>query len=272
MDFTIGDIRRKMLQFAVPVLIMTVLNQAYVIADNIIVSGFAGERDLSLIASASSLFGIGACLVNGAGSAGGILAAGYFGAHDHAGLKQGIRCSFLFGFVLGAVLLAGYLIGGKQMFQLVSLPQELRDDAYAVLTIYAIGLPIQALCILIMSVLNGIGDAQTPMYNSIGTQALNILLDYILVAEYHTGAKGAAWASVFCLFLSFVIGLAILIHHLKKLEGRGEKDPEVNRRYVSLRFHPWFSRRSWPSVLSSFPYWSTVQVWMRSMVILQHSM
>lgn len=235
MDLTKGNISKQLFIFTLPIIIMNILNQAYVIVDGVIVSRFAGERALSILASTSAILSVGYCLINGISSSNQILSANYYGKKEYDRLKNAIVTISKSG-ILFIVLLAGiYYIFAGSFLRMVDLPEKLIPDTMFLLRIYTLSFPIQVLCQIYCSSLNGMGDSKTPMITCISTQVLNIILDLIAIIIFDLGVIGAAYASVFSLFVSTVWNYLVLQKKLNKLSvSNGQFDNEILGMYVRL--------------------------------------
>ncbi len=235
MDLTKGNISRQMIKFALPIVIMNLLNQAYAIADSVIVSRFAGERELSIVSATMAVLAVGYCLVNGAGSACHIMIGNQFGQKNYDKIKSTMKTITYVGIVFSVLLAAVYIISGPYFFRIVELPDELLDDCVLLLNVYAVSFIVQVICMIQSSVLNGIGDSKTPMLIGLCTQVLNIVLDIIVVAGMDGGAMGAAFASIFSLCVSVVWTFWIMRKKLNALSAyKGDFDKELLKQYIRL--------------------------------------
>ncbi|MGN1344238.1 MAG: MATE family efflux transporter [Traorella sp.] len=235
MDLTKGNISKQIIIFTLPIILMNILNQAYVIIDTVIVSQFAGERALSIMSSTSAILSVGYCLINGLSSSAHILCANNFGRRDYEKLKNTfvtISISSLF-----VVLILGgiYFLFASDFMRMVELPEELLFDCVFLLRIYVVSFPIQILCQIFCSTLNGMGDSKTPMMTCICTQCLNIALDIVAIVILNLGVRGAAYASILSLFISMIWNYLEVKKKLKKLSNyQGHYDQEQLKIYIRI--------------------------------------
>ena len=107
MDLTKGNISKQLFTFTLPIIMMNILNQAYVIVDSVIVSQFAGERALSIMSSTSAVLAVGYCLINGLSSSCHILCANHYGKKDYEKLKNTFvtisKSGVFFVFIIGGI-------------------------------------------------------------------------------------------------------------------------------------------------------------------------
>ena len=79
-----------LLRFALPLLIGNLFQQAYNLADSIIVGQFIGAGALAAVGATSSISFLFFSVCNGISSGGGIVTAQYFGAGDDARVRRAI--------------------------------------------------------------------------------------------------------------------------------------------------------------------------------------
>lgn len=65
MNLTKGKVSTALLKFTMPIILMQILNQAYMVADSVIVARFVNETALSVWASANNILLIGYAVLNG---------------------------------------------------------------------------------------------------------------------------------------------------------------------------------------------------------------
>lgn len=235
MDLTQGKVSSQIFRFSIPIIIMQVLNQAYSIADSVIVSRFAGKSELSSLSAAMAVLSVGYCLINGAGAACHILIANRFGQKQFQKVKNIYKTILSIGTCFALMLALAYILLGKWLFQITKLPDSLFDTSMALLSIYAVSFIVQIICSVQCSVLNGIGDSKTPMYICTATQILNILLDIFAVIFLKGGAVGAAYASVFSLCVAVACTQFVLNQKLSAISAdKAVLDMEILIPYIKL--------------------------------------
>lgn len=201
MDLTVGNIKKNLVRFTIPIIIMQILNQAYSLIDSVIVAQFAGEVSLSVLASVNSCMTVGYLLVNGASAACHIIVGNLFGAKKYEEVKRAKHTMYLMMLIFSSLVAGCYILFSGQLLGLMQVPEEIMEESISVLWIYALNLPAIALSIVSQSVLNGSGNSKSPMIIGVGTQILNLILDYFAVAVWGYGVAGAAAASLFSVIL-----------------------------------------------------------------------
>ena len=107
-DMTKGSPLRLLVSFSIPLLIGSLFQQFYTMADSIIVGKFVGADALASIGACSSVIYLLFSLFFGLSAGIGIVISQYFGAGDGSAVRRGIACSV---YLLAAASLLLTLIG-----------------------------------------------------------------------------------------------------------------------------------------------------------------
>lgn len=202
MDLTKGNVTRVLFKFAIPIIILQLLNQAYSLIDSVIVSRFAGGNEFAILSNISSLTMLGYCLVQGGAIASNVVFARLFGSKEYKDLKSASKTFNIVIFIYGTIIALLYCVFAKELLLLIQIPDYLLDKAIQVLIVYGLNFIPVGLIVVNEAVLTGAGDSKTPMYLSIIFQSMNLVLDYIVVAKLNMGTFGAALASLLASVLS----------------------------------------------------------------------
>ena len=79
---------------------------------------------------------------------------------------------------------------------MLSVPQDVFDDAYAYLIVIFLGIPFTLLYNLLSSILRSVGDSRTPFLFLAISTVLNIGLDLLCIIVFKWGVAGAAIATI----------------------------------------------------------------------------
>lgn len=204
MDLTIGDIKKVLIKFAIPIIILQILNQAYMLIDSIIVSRYAGGNEFAILSNISTLTMLGYCLIQGGAIASNVIFANLFGSNAHKEIISAKKTFNIVNFIYSVIIFLLYSIFAKQLLSLINIPSYLLEQAVIVLIVYALNFIPTSLIMVNQGVLTGSGDSKTPMILCIIFQILNLILDYIAIAIYNYGVLGAAIASLIAAILSAI--------------------------------------------------------------------
>lgn len=195
-DLTSGRPFTQILLFSLPLVFGTLFQQLYNFADTVIVGRFLGVDALGAVGTTYSLHFLTLGFVQGACIGFGIPIAQSAGAKSpeqiHRYLWNGFwLCSFM------ALLLTLVMVNAAApLLSLIHTPEGIFPMAVEYVVIIFWGIPASILYNYSASALRALGDSRHPFYFLLFSSVLNIVLDYVLIACFHMGVGGAAWATV----------------------------------------------------------------------------
>jgi putative MATE family efflux protein len=101
-----------------------------------------------------------------------------------------------FGILLGVLFAAAGLLFGRELLALMGATGKTADLAWDYMSTICIGMPLFFFTTAVRAVLNGEGDAKTPMIILTIATLVNVTLDPIFIFTLGWGIKGAAYATV----------------------------------------------------------------------------
>lgn len=110
MDLTKGKVSTALLKFTMPIILMQILNQAYMVADSVIVARFVNETALSIWLSANNILLIGYAILSGFSGAGHIVVGRFYGEQQYDKIKPTVFTLGMAGMALGLVQTVIYLL------------------------------------------------------------------------------------------------------------------------------------------------------------------
>lgn len=222
-DLTTGKVSRVILSFSLPLLLSTVLQQFYNVADSIIVGQFTGAGGLAAIGAAYPITLFFVAIATGASMGCSVVISQIFGAKRLNDMKQAVTTSLVSFIVLGIVLAVGGVLLSGPLMHLLNAKPDIFDNAKAYLLIYAIGAFPMLVYNAATGIFTGLGDSKLPLLLLFISSVLNVVLDYIAVKFLHWGVVGAAWATTFSQFVAAALSVIILAKRLKKICPAGSK-------------------------------------------------
>lgn len=224
-DMTKGSPFKLLLSFSIPLLIGSLFQQFYTMADSIIVGKFVGADALASIGACSSVIYLLFSLFLGLSAGIGIVISQYFGAGDGSTVRKGIACSV---YILLAASILLTLIGltlARPILTFLGTPEEIMQDAAVYFQITSGGIVAVAFYNGISSILRALGDSRTPLIFLALAALLNVELDLLFVTVFHMGVAGAALATAIAQFSSACACLVFSLKtnpyfHIKKEEFR----------------------------------------------------
>lgn len=197
-----------LMRFALPLLIGNLFQQAYNLADSIIVGRFIGAGALAAVGATGSVSFLFFSVCNGISSGGGIVTAQYFGAGDDDKVRRAIVNSAYIMFSLSVFmgLLAYVLTPGALGW--MGTPADILPDSITYMRMMCLSVPLIGVYNYAASMLRALGDSRTPLYFLIVACLMNVALDLLFVLVLGMGVFGAALATMISQLLAGVGCLA----------------------------------------------------------------
>ena len=195
-DMTNGSPVRLLIQFSIPILIGNLFQQAYTLADRIIVGRFVGDTAFSAIGATNALSMMFMSMCMGAAIGTGVVVSQFFGAKDEEGTAASIANGGYTCLLIALVMTVIALLTTKPVLLLLNTPESILPDALTYMYIFMGGLLAVAAYYTPFSILRALGDAKTPLIFLVVCSLLNIVLDLVFVVGLKSGVAGAAIATV----------------------------------------------------------------------------
>ena len=214
-DMTVGNPKRIILSFGIPLLLGMLFQQFYSMVDTIIVGRFLGVDELAGVGStgAVSFMVIGFCMGICNGFA--IPIAQCFGAKDYGNLrKYTANCVWLSVF-FAVLMTVGVSIFCKNILKLMNTPSDIFEYAYSYIFIIFLGIPVTFLYNILSGIIRALGDSRLPLIFLIISSVINIALDFVTIKWLGMGVEGPALATIISQGIS---GVLCLIYMIKKFE------------------------------------------------------
>jgi len=195
-DLTTGREGRRILNFAIPMLLGNVLQQMYNVVDSIIIGKVLGKEALAAVGANFPLIFALISFVVGIAIGATVIIAQYFGAKDMVKVKHTIDTLYIFMFFASIVLTIVGITFSKNIFELIDLPEEVIPLAVSYFNVYALGFVFFFGFQGTSAILRGLGDSKTPLYFLVISTIINIGLDILFVVVFRWGIEGVAAATV----------------------------------------------------------------------------
>lgn len=196
MNMTEGRPLALLSVFALPLLIGNLFQQAYNLADSMIVGQLLGANALASVGATGSISFLFFSIFNGISGGCGIVTAQYFGARKDDMVCKAIANS-------AYIMLASSLLTGTLAFLMVptvlswmGTPAEILPDAITYMRMTSASVPLIAVYNYASSMQRALGDSRTPLYFLTFSCLLNVGLDLLFVGAFGLGVFGAALATM----------------------------------------------------------------------------
>lgn len=204
-DLTKGSPFKLIIMFALPILMGSIFQQAYNLADTIIIGHHLGKSSLAAVGSTSAVVSLMINIINGLTTGFSIIIAKCFGANDREEMRRAIARTISFSAIAAALIIALILSFITPLLHALDTPETIFAEAKTYLSIVAIGLAVTLVYNLEASILRAVGDSLIPVIVLIISTVLNIGLDILMVVVMEMGVAGAALATVIAQFISAAV-------------------------------------------------------------------
>ncbi len=209
MDLTEGVIWKRLVVYALPVALSSLLQSAYSITDLVIAGWCIGDAGISAINNSSQVMVILTQIIMGIATGGNILMGQYYGSRDHEGRIRTNVTLFTFAVAAGVVMTAAIFLLSRPI--LIGLDAPALDDATTYLKLSALGI-VPIFCYnALASMLRAVGNSRQPFYCVAVTAGCNIVLDLLFMGVLGWGVAGAAAATVLSQLASFLVCLVYVL-------------------------------------------------------------
>lgn len=194
--------------FALPLLAGNLFQQAYNLADSMIVGRFLGSGALAAVGATASVTFLFFSVCHGISSGGGIITSQYFGAGDTENVRKAIANSAYITIIASLIMGTIAFLLSPVVLRLMRTPEDILPAAVTYMRMMCAGVPLVGVYNYISSMLRALGDSRTPLLFLIISCILNVCLDLLCVAVFGMGVFGAALAT---LVSQFIAGISCLI-------------------------------------------------------------
>ncbi len=210
-DMVSGPLAKKILLFAVPLMLSSMLQLMFNAADIIVVGHFAGSESLAAVGSTTSLINLITNLFVGLSIGANVVVANAYGAGRHEEIKDTLHTAMMLALISGAIVLAVGAVFAPDFLRMMSSPADVIGLASVYLRIYFLGMPALMVYNFGAAMLRAIGDTKRPLYYLLFAGIVNVVLNLILVIGFDLGVVGVAVATAVSQYISAGLVLRCMI-------------------------------------------------------------
>ena len=216
-DLTEGPIVRTLLAFSIPMVLTNLIQQLYTLVDLIIIGQFVGDTGTVAVSVGGEICDMLTPIATAFATAGQIYIAQLAGSKAMSKMSQTIGTFITMMLLIAIVVMTSALCFRDEIIVLLNCPLEAAQSAGTYLLITAFGLPFIFCYNAICGALRGLGESRWPMLFIIVAAAMNIVLDYMLVAFFSMGVLGTAIATLLSQVTACCAAFTCLITHRSQL-------------------------------------------------------
>ena len=202
---TSGSIGKRMMFFALPLLLGNLFQQLYNTVDSLIVGNFLGSSALAAVSSSGSLIFMLIGFLSGISAGAGVVISQYFRAEDVPNIQRAVHTTVAFGIAAGLLMTIVGILLSPQILAWMGTPESVMPESISYLQIYFSGSLGFVLYNVFVGILQAVGDSRHPLYYLMASSVINLVLDILFIGFFHTGVGGAALATVISQVFSAIL-------------------------------------------------------------------
>lgn len=210
-DMVNGPLAGKLLLFALPLMLSSLLQLLFNAADVVVVGRYAGKEALAAVGSNGSLINLLVNLFIGFSVGANVVVARDLGAGREEDVGKSVHTSVTLSLISGVVLMAAGTILARQLLVWTASPAEVIGLATVYLRIYFCGMPANMLYNFGAAILRAQGDTRRPLYFLSIAGVTNVALNLLFVIVLEMSVAGVALATIISQYISALLVLQCLI-------------------------------------------------------------
>lgn len=197
MDLTTGNLFKKIILFALPIMITSMMQLLYTSIDLIVVSKFGGgASSMSAVGANGSLINLIINLFMGFSVGANVVMAHAKGNNNILKGRKTLHTSLLLSLILGIVVGAIGAICARFFLEWMQTPSAYIDQAETYLRIYFIGLPFLIIYNFGASLQRAMGDSTKSFISLTIAGVINVLFNLLFVIVFKWDVAGVAFSTV----------------------------------------------------------------------------
>ena len=211
-DMCNGPIFKKLIIFAIPLILSGCLQLLFNAADIIVVGRFTGSEALAAVGSTSALINLLVNLFIGISVGANVVLGKYIGARDDENASKTVHTAIFISIVGGIFMIFIGFFFSKPLLELMATPEDVIDLSSLYMRIYFVGMPFFMLYNFGAAILRSIGDTKRPLYFLLISGIINVVFNLFFVIVFHMGVAGVALATMISEGISAILILLCLKH------------------------------------------------------------
>ena len=209
-DMCNGSILDKLVSFSIPLMLSGILQLLFNAVDIIVVGQFTGNEALAAVGSTTALINVFVNLFIGISLGASVLAARFYATGQEKEMTETVHTSITLALISGIAMGIIVVIAAKGALELMDTPDNVLNLSTLYMRIYFMGMPFFMLYNYGAAILRAVGDTKRPLLFLIISGATNVVLNLLLVIQFHLGVAGVAIATVISQCISCILVLRCL--------------------------------------------------------------
>ena len=204
-DMVNGPLAPRIIQFALPVMLASIIQLLFNAADVVVVGKFVGDTSQAAVTSTGSLINLFINLFMGLSVGVNVMVARALGSGDRSRISAVVHTAITLGVVCGLFLVVAGEIFAPLMLRLMGSPDSVIGLSTLYLRVYFLGLPGALTYNFGAALLRAKGDTKRPMYFLTLAGVINVVLNLVFVIVFHWDVAGVAAATAISKYVSAIL-------------------------------------------------------------------
>lgn len=214
-DATEGRLLPKIIQYAIPLILSTLVQQLFNAVDIVVLGQMADDVAVASVSATTSVTSLLVTSFVGIASGSRVVLARQIGARDQENVRKTTDTSLILSLIIGAVIAFVGFIVAPWFLEVTKCPENCVEGALIYIRIYVLAAPFILLYNFGSSAVTASGDTQRPLYYIMIGGVTNIVLNIILCLILPQKIVAVAVATV----ASQVICAILISNRLLKMDG-----------------------------------------------------
>ena len=210
-DMTHGPLAGKILLFAVPLMLSSILQLLFNAADIIVVGQFASPNSVAAVGSTGSIINLIVAVFMGLGVGVNVTVAHYHAIGQAKDTSETVHTAAFIGIAGGVFLLFVGVSVSRFVLRAMGSPADVIDLATMYMCIYFLGMPANLFYNMGAAVLRAVGDTRRPLIYLIIAGITNVIMNLIFVIVLRMDVAGVALATILSQLISALLVLRCLM-------------------------------------------------------------
>jgi len=226
-DMLSGSITKSILQMAIPIMIMNVMQSLFNIIDMTVLGNLVDDKAVGAVGACSTLISLCTGTLTGMSTGANVLVAKRIGEADGEKTEKAIGTAILFSIIAGFLLLIIGVSCAEVFLRWTNCPKSLLGKAVVYFKIYFLGVPVIILHSFGSTILSASGDTRRPMIFLIIGGIVKVVSNIVFIMLFNMAVEGAAIATIVSNAIVCGLTLSVLIRSKDK----------VHIRFKTLKIH-----------------------------------
>lgn len=195
-DMLNGSLWQKLIFFAIPLTLTSILQQLFNSADTAVVGRFVSSQAQAAVGANSSVINLIVTSFVGMSVGANVVIAGLIAQKRERDIAEAVHTVIAFALAASlCIMLLGELLA-VPILRLMATPEDVIDLAVLYLRIYFLGVPFEMVYNFGAAILRSRGDSKRPLYSLLFSGLINVVLNLLFVVLLHRSVDGVAIATV----------------------------------------------------------------------------